>query len=1166
MRLKCIKLAGFKSFVDPTTINLPKNMNAIVGPNGCGKSNVIDAVRWVMGETSAKHLRGDSMADVIFNGSSARKPLGQASIELVFDNADGSLGGEYAGFAEISIKRKVTRDGLSDYFLNGAKCRRKDITDIFLGTGLGPRSYAIIEQGMISRLIEAKPDELRVYIEEAAGISRYKERRKDTESRMRRTRENLERLTDIREELERQLDRLKRQAAAAEKYREYKTQERKLRGEWRAIQWRSMETEATARAKQTSELELAQEQVITRQRSLDTSIEKQRLAQTELNDRHNEVQGRYYGLGEEIARLEQDIKYQKDRKQQLSQDLEQAGRSFTDTQRHLQEDEGKVKTWRDELAQLEPQLNQAKGLEEASLKQLHEAETAMQDWQTAWDTFNEEASVPKRDAEVQQSRIQHLEAGLQRLANRSKQLQQELASVVDDEAEKALKEGRQQLQALDKQAETGQKGLEALAQQLQGNRQAVAERSAELDSVRTRLQEQRGRYASLEALQQAALAEDDERVAGWLKARGIVQAPRLAARLKVEAGWERAAETVLGRYLEAVCVDDLSALGKELAGFEGRLTLINPKEGASIKAPANSLLEKVSDAGALGHLLARVSCVNTLADALAKRSSLADDASLVTRDGVWVGKGWIMLNPADEQQSGILARARELESLKQALETDTQKVSELEQALLAARDALRKLEADRETAEQQLRQIGRQQGEVRASISGQEARLEAQARRREGLSRQVSDTDGQYQAEATALENARKQLQSAVEAMAANEKRREQLLTQRDHVRKTLDESRHRSRHEKDASHQLAVQVQTLRVQQDAAVTSIDRMRDRLATLQQQQEQLRASLAESDAPLAGLGEKLETLLAQRLKVEEQLTAARQALSDADHALRELEAERHKVEQELSERRSALEQARLESQTLMVRRRNIEDQLMEDGQDLKGLLEGLPESANEAQWQEDLQKVGQRIQQLGAINLAAIDEYRIQSERKLYLDAQNDDLVEALTTLENAIRKIDRETRQRFKDTFDRVNEGLQDLFPKVFGGGKASLELTGDDLLDTGVAIMARPPGKTNASISVLSGGEKALTAIALVFSIFQLNPAPFCMLDEVDAPLDDVNTGRYARMVREMSSKVQFIYITHNKISMELADHLMGVTMQEPGVSRIVSVDVDEAAEMAVA
>lgn len=1166
MRLKCIKLAGFKSFVDPTTINLPKNMNAIVGPNGCGKSNVIDAVRWVMGESSAKHLRGESMADVIFNGSSARKPLGQASIELVFDNADGSLGGEYAGFAEISIKRKVTRDGLSDYFLNGAKCRRKDITDIFLGTGLGPRSYAIIEQGMISRLIEAKPDELRVYIEEAAGISRYKERRKDTEARMRRTRENLERLTDIREELERQLDRLKRQAAAAEKYREFKAQERKLRGEWRAIQWRSMESEAAERAKQVSELELAQEAVITRQRSLDTAIEKQRVAQTELNEQHNEIQGRYYALGEEIARLEQDIKYQKDRKQQLGQDLEQAGRSFADTQRHLQEDETKVTTWRTELARLEPELNQAKGQEEASLQQLHDAEQAMQAWQASWDAFNEEAAVPKRDAEVQQSRIQHLEAGLQRLANRSRQLQQELSSIVDDEARQALEICREQLQALETQSEAEQKTLEAVAGKLQTNRQQVAERSAELDAMRTRLQEQRGRYASLEALQQAALAEDDERVVDWLKARGIVQAPRLATRLKVEAGWERATETVLGRYLEAVCVDDINALGKDLAGFEGRLTLFDPKAATNVAATAGSLLGKVSDAGGLSQLLSRVRVVDSLDQALAERASLADDMSLVTKDGVWVGKSWIMLNPTDEQQSGILARARELEALKQSLEADAKSVAGLESALQAARDGLRELEAGREAAEQQLRQIGRQQGEIRAQASGQEARLEAQARRREGLSRQVTETDAQYQAEASSLESARKQLQAALEAMSANETHREALLTERDRVRATLDESRQRSRHEKDASHQLAVQVQTLRVQQDSVVTGIERMRDRLAALQQQQEQLRASLADSDAPLVGLAAKLDGLLGQRLKVEESLTAARQALNDADHALRELEADRHKVEQELSERRSALEQVRLDSQTLTVRRRNIEDQLMEDSQDLKALLEGLPVEAKEEQWQQDLQKVGQRIQQLGAINLAAIDEYRIQSERKVYLDTQNDDLVEALTTLENAIRKIDRETRARFKDTFDRVNEGLQDLFPKVFGGGKASLELTGDDLLDTGVAIMARPPGKTNASISVLSGGEKALTAIALVFSIFQLNPAPFCMLDEVDAPLDDVNTGRYARMVREMSSRVQFIYITHNKISMELADHLMGVTMQEPGVSRIVSVDVDEAAEMAVA
>ncbi len=1155
MRLKSIKLAGFKSFVDPTTINLPKNMNAIVGPNGCGKSNVIDAVRWVMGETSAKHLRGESMADVIFNGSSARKPLGQASIELVFDNGDGSLGGEYARFAEISIKRKVTRDGLSDYFLNGAKCRRKDITDIFLGTGLGPRSYAIIEQGMISRLIEAKPDELRVYIEEAAGISRYKERRKDTEARMRRTRENLERLTDIREELERQLERLKRQSAAAEKYREYKAQERKLRGEWRAIQWRAMDGESAACTRQIGELELAQEAVITRQRSLDTAIEKQRIAQSELNETHNGVQGRYYALGEEIARIEQDIRYQNDRKQQLAQDLEVAGRDYRDTQHHLDGDEAKVSQWKQELAVLQPQLDQARAQEDASLQRLQESEHAMQAWQADWDAFNEEAGGPKRDADVQQSRIQHLEAGLQRLANRSRQLQQELAGLADDGTARELDAHRQQLAAVEQQIQSAQGSLDGIAARLQVQRQAVTEGAAALDAARTVLQEQRGRHASLQALQQAALAEDDQDVAAWLQQCGIAQAPRLATRLSVEPGWERAVETVLGRYLEAVCVDDIGKLGDALAGFEGRLALVNPAEAGPAVAAPGTLLSKVGEAAGLGQLLARVKLAGSLQEALAQRAGLTNDASLITPDGVWVGKGWIMLNPVGEQQAGVLARARDIEALQQAMADGQQQVARLEAALVAARDGLRQIETDRETAEQQLRQLGRQQGEVRAQVSGREARLEALARRRDGLNQQIADCDGQYQAESSMLEASRKQLQQALETMSRNEDRREVLLSQRDVTRTALDEARQKARHEKDASHQLAVQVQTLRVQQEAAATGITRMRERLANLAQQQEQLRTTLAGSDAPLAALRDRLEGLLQQRLAVEESLTAARQALSDADHALRELETERHRVEQELSERRSALEQARLASQTLTVRRRNIEDQLMEDNQDLQALLQGLPENADEAQWQADLQQVGNRIQQLGAINLAAIDEYRMQSERKIYLDSQNDDLVEALTTLENAIRKIDRETRARFQETFDRINEGLQELFPKVFGGGKACLEMTGDDLLDTGVAIMARPPGKTNASISVLSGGEKALTAIALVFSIFQLNPAPFCMLDEVDAPLDDINTGRYARMVREMSSKVQFIYITHNKI-----------TMQEPGVSRIVSVDVDAAAEMAMA
>ena len=1164
MRLKCIKLAGFKSFVDPTTVTFPSNMAAVVGPNGCGKSNIIDAVRWVMGESSAKNLRGESMTDVIFNGSNTRKPVTQASIELVFDNSDGTLTGEYAGYNEISIRRRVTRDSQNTYFLNGTKCRRRDITDIFLGTGLGPRSYSIIEQGMISKLIEAKPEDLRNFIEEAAGISKYKERRRETENRIRRTHENLARLTDLREELERQLERLHRQAQAAEKYQQYKAEERQLKAQLTALRWQALNEQVGQREAVIGTQEISFEALVAEQRNADASIERLRDGHHELSERFNLVQGRFYSVGGDIARVEQSIQHGQQRLRQLQDDLRESERARLETESHLGHDRTLLATLGEELAMLEPEQELTAAAAEEAAAALEESETAMHGWQEQWDGFNQHSAEPRRQAEVQQSRIQQLEQSLERLAERQRRLSDESQQLAADPEDAAILELSEQIAANELSLEELQLAEEQQAERLQQLRDELQQAGQAQQQSQGELQRLNGRLASLEALQQAAL--DPGKGAGdWLREQRLNERPRLAEGLRVEAGWELAVETVLGADLQAVLLDDAHVQnlgGLDFAGLtQGDLRLACPDKGGT--RVAGSLLDKVEAGVDLAPWLAKVKPVESLDEALAGRAALADDESLISRDGYWVGRHFLRVRRASEAESGVLARGQELERLSLECEEREAALALLDERLLSLRENQRQQEELREQQRRQLQDRARTLGELKAQLSAGQAKVEQLTLRRRRLDSELAELTEQREIEHEQLGESRLQLQDALDAMAVDNERRETLLASRDALRERLDRVRQEARQHKDHAHQLAVRMGSLKAQHDSTRQALERLELQAERLHEKREQLNLNLEEGEAPLEELRLKLEELLDKRMGVEEELKLARLALEDADRELRDAEKRRTQAEQQAQLLRGQLEQQRMDWQSLTVRRKALQDQLLEDNYDLHGVLATLPEDAGESAWEEELERLSGRIQRLGPINLAAIDEYQQQSERKRYLDAQNADLEEALETLENVIRKIDKETRNRFKETFDQINGGLQALFPKVFGGGNAYLELTGEDLLDTGVTIMARPPGKKNSTIHLLSGGEKALTALALVFAIFQLNPAPFCMLDEVDAPLDDANVGRYARLVKEMSEKVQFIYITHNKIAMEMADQLMGVTMHEPGCSRLVAVDVEEALAM---
>lgn len=1168
MRLKCIKLAGFKSFVDPTTIDFPSNLCSVVGPNGCGKSNVIDAVRWVMGESSAKNLRGENMTDVIFNGSGGRKPVGQASVELVFDNADHRLTGEYANFDEVAIKRKVDRDAQSTYSLNGTKVRRKDITDIFLGTGLGARSYSIIEQGMVSRLIESKPEELRVFIEEAAGISKYKERRRETENRIKRTKDNLERLEDIREELGRQLAHLQRQSVAAEKYAEFKKQERNTTANLNGLRWRALDSELKENQQAIKDLEIKIEATTAEQRSIDAQIEEHLSHNAELADAFGEVQARFYSLGNDIARIEQSIEHHMERVDQQKLDLSETEEVWSQTREELDVDLKKITQLDAEMLSITPALEAAREAEKSSSELLAEAEREITQWQQDWDAFNQRAEEPRQVAEVEQSRIQQLENIVERGLERKNKLEAESKALAEGPVDDSASAASSEVLLLEESIAGLQTKNRSLNQAIEQHRADLSRGSDELNEIRSELQTAKGKQSSLDALQQAALGQDNDSLNKWLGKQGLDNQIRLAEGLRIEAGWERAVEMVLGDSLQSICVeglDNIESLLEELP--QGKVALIDVRAAREAAAgsslPLTPLTDKVSSEWGLNDMLSGIFVAASLGEALSHRGQLGPQQSIITADGVWLGAAWLQISNFSKQES-IVERRGLIADLFKKIKRLEEESNSLHEKQTQTKAALSQAESERENLQGELAQKTKQHSELKSQVSAQMAKVEEAQLRKERIHHELEELNRQLAVEQENTAASRSRLQQALDSMEQDVGNRERLESQRSERQLALQTCRENSRKDKDLAHELALKQQSVQSQLQSTRETMDRMATQVQRSRERMDSLQEQIATADEPLAKMRSDLEALLQKRLEVEKELAEAKAKVDANEHATRALEQDRNKVQERINQIRENLMQKRLKNEGASVKRDGILEQLHQAKFELETVLENLPEEATVEACEEELEKLGNRIQRLGPINLAAIDEYAQQSERKVYLDKQNEDLERALDTLQNAIRKIDKETRTRFKETFDKINAGLQSLFPKVFGGGHAYLDMTGEDLLDTGVAIMARPPGKRNSTIHLLSGGEKAMTAIALVFSIFRLNPSPFCMLDEVDAPLDDANVGRYANLVKEMSENVQFIFITHNKITMEMANQLLGVTMHEPGVSRIVAVDIDEAAELA--
>ena len=1164
MRLKRIQVSGFKSFVDPTVITIPANLTGIIGPNGCGKSNVIDAVRWVMGESSARKLRGDSMTDVIFNGSEARKPVGKASVELVFDNTDGKTPQAYARFSEIAVKRTLSRDGTSEYLLNKARCRRRDITDLFRGTGLGHRSYSIIEQGMVSRIVEARPEDLRAFVEEAAGISHYKDRRRETETRLRHTRDNLSRVDDIRKELDTQLRRLQRQAQAARRYQKLKDEERTVNGQLLGLRHLVMQSHIDAQSAQTAHAQTEVESHLVRQRALESRIEGARANEMSSQQQVSDLQAEFYAAGADVASVEQAIEYARETGEQQRAEFERLETALTEIGAESQHDDQRILELEAEVVSRRGQREAHLAVQRHSVTRQAESEQALDAWQEHWNDFAQSTATPIKDQEVQRSRIEQLESADLKAQQRLARLDQELAALLAEEEALAVDSARSDARQSEAETREYESRVEQTAQQISELRQEIEGQVTAVDQQRQQMHAARSRLESLQELQEASLGRDDE-YADWLERRGLSHAPVLAGEIRVAKGWERAADAVLGPRLTGLGVGDLDGALAHEAELPRRDLFLVQSGSSSALGAANTLLAQLRCARYdLGPLLSGVYVADDLAEALIRRATLDPGECVVTRDGVIVGTNWARAPHGRDSGDGLLEREEEITRLQQSVTTLVDDTAQHERLFESLRETLRDLEQKHESSQKTLNDKLETQTMIRQVLSEKDARFAQIETRREQMAVETDEIMTELTGTGAALDEAQRHFAIAEDETGVLEEKRLALLNEKEGLTRVLAGSRTDTQAAREKLHDTELALQHSQASLDSLKSSLNRLEVQGSRMRARHQELKIQLAKGDDPGEALNARLKTLLDQRALSESQLADTRNAHAAIEEQIRDLQAGLSECEQEAATARDALEGERLKAQELSVRSETLLEQINASNYQLEEILANLPDQAVEADWLVRSEKLAEKIDHIGPVNLVAIEEYEEQAQRKEYLDTQHADLIEALDTLSGVIRKIDRETRERFKVTFDALNEGFAEFFPQMFGGGSAVLTLTDEDMLSAGVTVMARPPGKRNSTIHLLSGGEKALTAVALLFALFRLNPAPFCILDEVDAPLDDRNVERYCQTLRSLAEVSQLVVITHNKITMESADILLGVTMVEPGVSSIVSVDIDEAVRLA--
>jgi chromosome segregation protein len=1168
VRLTSIKLSGFKSFVDPTHFQVPGQLVGVVGPNGCGKSNIIDAVRWVLGESKASELRGESMQDVIFNGSTHRKPAGRSSVELVFDNGEGKAAGQWSQYAEIAVKRTLTRDGTSTYYINNQAVRRRDIQDIFLGTGLGPRAYAIIGQGMISRIIEARPEELRIFLEEAAGVSKYKERRRETENRLHDTRENLTRVEDILRELNANLEKLQAQAAVAQKFRELQADQE----EKQKLLWLLRKNEAkTEQEKFFRDIEKAQtdlEQQTAGLRHVEAELEQLRQTHYAAGDRMHQAQGHLYQTNSEIGSLEAQIKFVIESRSRLQAQLNSLTAQRDQWQRQGSQHQ-------DDLAEAELQLEERAARVEQSQQMAQQQQELLPALEQAW-REGQLKTAESRAAIMQMQQQIELESAHQRnasnilsgLAVRRERLMQEKNGLnLPDSAHLSnldlqLQEKRMALEEAQQQLEHAQQQQPQLDED---RRAAQAQLHAE-SSVNAQLE---ARLAALKQLQESVQAQG--KVTPWLKKHELAELPRLWQKLHIDGGWETALESVLRERTSAL---EVSNLDWAKAFFNdappAKLALFSPKPAAAanVEAPAGlrpfvSLLQ-LNDPGLRGLLqdwLHGVFVADDVNAAFVDRSKLPPGACFVTRQGHVIGTSSVRFYAPDSEQDGMLGRQQEIDNLEKQVRAHKMLADEARARSVRADAALSQ-------ATQRLQELRQRVSGLTQTVHGLQIEVMKLSEVQERFNQRSTQIEidlaeiAQHESE---QRQARAESEAKFEQLDMELAERQQLHEdgQTDYLAKEqqLNDARQRLRELERAAQEAEFAEKSHR-------SKIDELKRSIATALEQAAQLFANMQQGHLELESLDDQaaqagLQSLLDKRSEQERALADSRHELDQLTQTLRQHEESRLQAERSLQPQRERIMELQLKEQAARLNLEQYAQQLAEAQADEAELAAKLDENMRPSYLQGEVTRLGNVIAALGAVNLAALDELAQASERKNFLDAQHADLTEAMNTLQDAIHKIDRETRDLLQNTFDQVNLHFAELFPILFGGGQARLIMTGDEILDSGVQVMAQPPGKKNATIHLLSGGEKALTATALVFSMFQLNPAPFCLLDEVDAPLDDANTERFCNMVKRMSANTQFLFISHNKIAMEMAHQLIGVTMQEQGVSRIVAVDMESAATL---
>lgn len=1162
MQLKRIQLVGFKSFVDPTSIPILSHMNAIVGPNGCGKSNIVDAIRWVTGETSAKQLRGQSMSDVIFNGTTARKPVGKASVELTFDNSDHRITGEYAAFTEISVRREVERDGQSTYFINGVVARRRDLVDLFLGTGLGPRSYAIIEQGMIAQLVEAKPEDLRSHFEEVAGISKYRERRRETENRIKHTEENLARLNDVQEELAKQLRHLQRQAQSAERYKVLQEELRLLQAQLKVLQWQQFETDLHSQNERISALVIENEKTAADLSDCETGIEKSRLQVESLSDERDLRQKKFYEQSGEIARLEQQIQHKQEQIKEWEEALTESNALFTDLSAQSHTHGIQIDLLRAEVKELQPRLEALQIEAKTSSDAFKTKEGAYHNSRAAYDTALDQLAKTNQRTEITKNNIRHYESQQQQFSTRKQTLESQLAQAAAQTVADELNPMIENVEALRSRVDAIKIELNTLSQQIQTERNAYQAAQQAVMVQQTTLQKREAEAASLSALQKAAMEDKKADIKPWLQAQGLAEKPRLGTLLHVQPGWELAVETLLADQLDAICLEDFDALSEKLNHFsKGQAQFLKKTSAPSnARLSQKTLRDVIEEQVYLPSWLSHVYLADNLAEALTLQFQLQTHESILTREGCWLGANWLQMTKSATAEDSFLLREKTLKTLAETIQSEKNKFEALKEAQQSARGSLEAAEAKRDESHKAYQRLTAEFTEAQTQLSAKRSRLETLSQQQQRLTAEHTQLLANIDNNDKALEEARQALETLIQTQQQAQHEKENLSQARVTAENDLNTARSVAQQKKQALDEWDIRVSSNQKQLTVLTQTVEGNQKQLSQLTIRREQLQSQLSEACAPLKGWRETLQTELNARVSIESSLKEADQALQAEQHHLKESETRRDHLAKQLTQLQEQQQSLKMEGQEKRVRQKTLQEQVTEIGMQWNDVQTNLPEGLALSECEENLSQTQNKINRLGPINLAAIEECKAVEERKTYLDQQVTDLQEALEVLQNAIRKIDRETRHLFKDTFDKVNAHFQQLFPRIFNGGQASLALTDEDLLATGILVRAQPPGKRNATIHMLSGGEKTLTAISLMFAMFQLNPAPFCVLDEVDAPLDDLNVGRYCQLVKEMSKDTQFLVISHNKVTIESADHLMGVTMQEPGVSRIVSVDMKEA------